>query len=148
MEIALIRINTDGTELVFAGAKRPLIIIRDGDLIETKGSKFSIGSCNNLLECYEQVHLKIQTGDKIYLFTDGITDQIGNTNGKKFMIKQLRETLLSQSKKQSDIVGTILEHHLQQWQDNTSQTDDMMMVGFEIGDSMKVTHNQTLERLA
>ena len=148
MDIALIRINTDGTELVFAGAKRPLIIIRDGDLIETKGSKFSIGSCNNLLECYEQVHLKIQTGDKIYLFTDGITDQIGNTNGKKFMIKQLRETLLSQSKKQSDIVGTILEHQLQQWQDNTSQTDDMMMVGFEIGDSMKVIHNQTLERLA
>jgi serine phosphatase RsbU (regulator of sigma subunit) len=148
MDIALIRINSEGNELIFAGAKRPLIIIRDGELLETKGSKFSIGSCNNLLECYDQVHLKIQTGDKIYLFTDGITDQIGHTNGKKFMIKQLRDTLLTHSKKQTDIVGTILDHQLQQWQEKTSQTDDMMMIGFEIGEHLKITLNQTIERLA
>jgi len=64
------------------------------------------------------------------------------------MIKQLRDTLLTHSKKQTDIVGTILDHQLQQWQDKTSQTDDMMMIGFEIGEHLKITLNQTIERLA
>lgn len=148
MDIALIRINPEGNELLFSGAKRPLIIISNGEILETKGSKFSIGSCNNLMECFDQSQLKIQTGDKIYLFTDGITDQIGNNNGKKFMIKHLREILLSNSKKNSNLVGSLIDHQLNQWQGSDPQTDDMMMIGFEIGDYKKVTLNQTIEQVA
>ncbi|MFY8034119.1 MAG: PP2C family protein-serine/threonine phosphatase [Flexibacteraceae bacterium] len=97
MDIALIRISAEGNQLLFSGAKRPLLMVRDGELIEIKGSKFSIGSCINLLECYEQAEITLQQADQIYLFTDGITDQIGTNNGKKFMIKQLRENLISNS---------------------------------------------------
>lgn len=148
MDIALIRISSEGTELLFSGAKRPLLMIRNGELIETKGSKFAIGSCNNLLECYEQTEITLHNADQIYLFTDGITDQIGTNNGKKFMIKQLRENLISNSKKPSNYIGEILNTNLMQWQGTTPQTDDMMMVGFEIGDFMKVTLNNQVERVA
>jgi serine phosphatase RsbU (regulator of sigma subunit) len=148
MDIALIRISPDAKQLLFSGAKRPLLIVRNGELIETKGSKFSIGSCINLLECYDQIEITLQQTDQIYLFTDGITDQIGIKNGKKFMINQLRETLISNSKKPSNYIGEILENNLTQWQGNTPQTDDMMMVGFEIGDCMKVTLNNTVEKVA
>ena len=123
-------------------------MVRNGELIETKGSKFSIGSCINLLECYDQIEITLQQTDQIYLFTDGITDQIGIKNGKKFMINQLRETLISNSKKPSNYIGEILEHSLTQWQGNTPQTDDMLMIGFEIDDCVKVTSNKAVEHIA
>ena len=36
----------------------------------------------------------LQSGDSIFMFTDGYADQFGGPNGKKFKVRQLEEKML------------------------------------------------------
>ena len=48
MDIALVCYDRKNREIDFAGAYNPLLMIRDGEIIETKANRFSIGSSSSL----------------------------------------------------------------------------------------------------
>jgi serine phosphatase RsbU (regulator of sigma subunit)/Flp pilus assembly protein TadD len=89
MDIALCRFLevADGEyELVFAGAKRPLIIYekekKSLQLIE--GNLFSIGNLKkNTMKTYLEKHFILHRGDTVLMYSDGIIDQ-PNTERNKF----------------------------------------------------------------
>jgi len=133
MDIALVRIDTESNKLIFAGAKRPLFLINKGELKEIKGSKTSIGSCERLFDCFEEHHLEIEEDDFIYLFTDGLIDQMGGPKSRKYMIKRLREEFLIINNVQAPNQEKYLEKSLAEWQGEESQTDDILLLGFQMG---------------
>jgi serine phosphatase RsbU (regulator of sigma subunit) len=66
------------------------------------------------------------------MFSDGIPDQFGGPNHKKFSYKRLRESLVKTNHGAMSSQKTALEQILKEWIGSGSQTDDISMVGFRI----------------
>ncbi len=67
--------------------------------------------------------------DTIYLFSDGLQDQFGGTDGKKFMVKRFRDMLTEiQNFSMRDQVDRI-EKEITAWKKDFEQTDDILLIG-------------------
>lgn len=132
MDIVFCKFNLRKKAGSFCGAGRPLILIRDGELIEFKKGKDAIGYYSNHEKEFETTHFSLQEGDQFFLFTDGYTDQFGGENVKKFNRQRFRNLLLSLDgvslKKQKK------ELHLSfnNWKGNQEQIDDVCVLGVKI----------------
>lgn len=129
MDIALCSI--DGMQLKYAGAHNPLWIIRNGEIIETKGDKQPIGEFDNKIP-YTTHSFELQKEDTIYLFTDGFVDQFGGEKGKKFKVKAFRELLLSIQNKSMSVQKSLLEETFDQWKSTFEQIDDVCVIGVRV----------------
>lgn len=133
MDVAMCAFNQATNTLYFSGAKNGIYIVRNGELIQFKGDRKSIGfSLNKELTAYTTHKIKLEPGDMIYSFTDGIVDQFGGSAHKKFMTKRLKLLLqkvahLSPSEQQMQI-----EEEIETWRKNTEQTDDMLLIGIRV----------------
>jgi len=132
MDIALVTLNKQN-ELEYAGANRPLWIVRENELIEIKANKFSIGGLQHEIEPLFEKHLfQTQPNDCIYIFTDGFVDQFGGDLGKKFMSKKLKETLLQINSLPMDKQSEQLKNIFISWKGKHEQIDDVLVIGFRI----------------
>lgn len=130
MDAAIVRYRVNKREITFAGAKRPLYIFKNNELLELKGNKSPIGSFNhNFDKLFTTQKMTMNEGDTIYLFSDGLQDQFGGASGKKFMIKRFRDLLQDmQTVPMRDQLKRI-ESEIDDWQGRYEQTDDMLLVG-------------------
>src|SRR6185436_4403920 len=72
MDIALCRIYPDTNKLEFAGAMRPLWIVRNNELIEVKANKQAIGGLETEgRKPFSNHVIELQKGDCVYIFSDG-----------------------------------------------------------------------------
>ena len=133
MDIALCSFHLDELRLEYAGANRPLWLIRNGELTEIKPDKLPIGGFRiNRDAVFTNHELKLQKGDAIYLFTDGFADQFGGTFGKKMLSKRFRELLISlQSIPMSDQEKK-LEQFFNEWKNSMEQVDDVLVIGIRV----------------
>lgn len=131
MDIALCALFP-GNRLVFSGARRPMIIVRDGKIIEFKPSKNSIGGYNTGQKKFEDNEIQVQKDDLIYLFTDGYTDQFGGPKGKKFKYKQLKELFLKIERFPMQKQRLLLDTTIEEWRGENEQVDDIMMMGVRV----------------
>lgn len=132
MDAALCAIDFNNMKLEFSGAKRPLIIIRDQELIEVKGSKYSIGGNQIKNKFFDSHNLSVQKGDCVYIFSDGYHDQFGGLNNKKFSIKRLKKLLLAIHQLPIQEQKDVLENTFDSWKSETEQVDDICVIGLKI----------------
>lgn len=132
MDIALLNICTKTNVISFAGAQRPLILIRNGELEEIKGTKRSIGHAYTENFVYQKVEFLAEKGDCLYMFSDGYPDQFGGEHGRKFMKKQLKELLLTIHKKPMNEQKEQLKNVFNDWKGDESQIDDILLIGIKI----------------
>lgn len=132
MDIALVKIDLEKLELIYAGAMRPLWHVRDGELVEFKGSRFPIGYFYGVKKHFENTTICLQPRDQIYLFSDGFADQFGGEHNKKFNKKKLKELLLSVQNLTGEEKNGFLEYALKNWKQEEEQTDDVLIIGLEI----------------
>lgn len=128
MDIALCAINKKTNVLNFAGAMRPLFLVRENELIEIKGSKFPLGYYFDKKEFLLNT-IQLQTNDRIYLTTDGYADQFGGNNNKKLNRKAFKELLLSLNGMDGDEQNSFLDYSLKNWKQDEEQTDDVLVIG-------------------
>ena len=135
MDIAVVVIKHEKNELTFSGAKRPLLVHQNGELKMKTGTKLSIGGFQKDEEkVFDLNTINIKKGARVYMFTDGLTDQLGGANGRKFKLAQLQEDLLEIQTLPTSEHGTILNRKIIEWmkEGNEPQTDDMLIVGLKI----------------
>ena len=133
MDMALITIDKKMNTLEYSGAHNPLIVCRNNELIELKGNKFSIGSITKEKELGFVNHkFELASGDMLYMFSDGYTDQKGGPENKKFFSKPFRELLLSISKLNIADQKKKLDETIMVWKGAKTQTDDILVVGIKI----------------
>ena len=133
MDIAICLYNTKSRKLVFAGAKRPFYYYQDNKLKVIKGSTQSIGG--NLYRndrTFEEHELNLEKDDSFYLFTDGITDQFGGPDDKKFLSWRLKHQLNLMQPHGMTSQLHHLENAILDWRGSNEQTDDMLMVGVKV----------------
>ena len=148
MDIAMCMIDKKQQTLSFSGAARPLYIIteqklEEGDLLikhnsdgkralyELKGDIYSIGASNRNHVFTEQT-IPIVKSDRVFLFSDGYTDQFGGEKDKKYNRLRLRNTLLSSHELSIEDQKNLLEKELHDWMGKQEQTDDITLMALEI----------------
>jgi len=133
MDIIICSFDKSNYELEFAAAFNPLLLIRNKELSEIKGNKFSVGIyLEKETRSFTNHKLQMQKGDVIYIFSDGYADQFGGPRGKKFMQSQLRNLLLDIHQKPMPEQKRILDQTLEHWRGNEDQVDDILVMGFRI----------------
>jgi serine phosphatase RsbU (regulator of sigma subunit) len=151
MDIALIAIDHHANTLTFAGAKNPLLIAHNGEMLVYKADKSPIGGeweRNNKERKFVQTVFSLsgdpslgeplvpQPSTTFYIFSDGYQDQFGGPNGRKLTSKGFRELLQKIHQKpvieQKDSLVEHLEHWVQHSGKKESQLDDILIIGFRV----------------
>ena len=134
MDIAFCKINHVDRELQYAGAHRPLYLLRDGELIEYKGDRKAIGGIPHRKkeeENFTNYVIKYKRGDKFFFFSDGLPDQLGGSEGKKYSPKRIRELILENKNLSIEKYSTLFEEDFDVWKGEGKQIDDVLLIGIE-----------------
>jgi serine phosphatase RsbU (regulator of sigma subunit) len=148
MDMSLVSYQTKTKMLEFAGANNPVYIIRSqGDTLEVnpndklrkrtdiihelQPNKMPI-AIYEIMDEYDTVEVQLQTGDLVYLFSDGFPDQFGGPKNKKIMYKRLRDTLEQNHHLPMDRQKEILLKLFHEWKGTEDQVDDVTLIGFKV----------------
>lgn len=157
LDIAFCAFDKQTQELKFSGAYSPLYVLRAHDnapnvkklslsppkqlqkkykineqagvtLLEIKGDRQPVGIFIREKE-FTTHTIALSKGDVVYAFTDGYTDQLGGDLGKKFMTKRLKELIFTHWKKPMVLQQDVFDQSLRNWQKDSPQVDDILMIG-------------------
>lgn len=130
MDAAICKYKIGKNEITFSGAKRPLYLFKKNELLEIKGTKAPIGSfVHGYDKNFSEHKIQVSKDDTLYIFSDGMQDQFGGIDGKKFMIKRFRDLLVSIQNLTMREQGKRIEKEMSSWQADFEQTDDMLLIG-------------------
>ena len=132
MDGSVLWLSPDKRTLSYAGANRPLWIVRSGNLLEFAPDKMPVGKHDK-----DQIHftsqtILLQTGDHLYTFTDGFPDQFGGPLGKKFMYKRFKALVLELSTLPLATQNQRFNQAFDEWKGNHEQVDDVTLIGFRV----------------
>lgn len=150
IDMAIAIIDPESNKLQFAGANRPLFLVRkkgafpgseeipdpsmeneDYELHVIKGDNQPIGV--NLEEKdFTNNHIKLQAQDCLYMFSDGFVDQFGGSERKKFKTRNFKKLLLSVQDKNLSGQGKEIEKAFDTWRGMHEQIDDVCVFGLKI----------------
>jgi serine phosphatase RsbU (regulator of sigma subunit) len=150
MDIALCSININTHELQFAGANNSLYIIKPAishsplavgqgtpeansqQLIELKGDKMPIG-IHERMDNFTLQTIQLVNGDRLYMMSDGMSDQFGGPSGKKFLSRNIKNILTKTADYTIDNQRIYIENEINNWIGNPSghyeQIDDITIFG-------------------
>ncbi len=131
MDIAFCAINEDTKMLEYSGANSPIFVVKNKQLETVKATRNPIGIYPNE-KPFQYHHIQLEKGDRIYLFTDGFSDQLGGKNAKTFRIRHFRNLIINIQDKSLAEQNLILENTLKEWMGEQDQTDDITVIGIEI----------------
>lgn len=133
MDMSVAVIDYPNRTLKFAGAMRPLWILRDENVIEFQSVRYPIGGLRlEKQRNYAGTECEFLPGDFIYLFTDGFTDQFGGPHEKKIGRERLRKLLkLIHHLPAANQKEQLMEFFLL-WKGRLEQTDDATVMGLKI----------------
>ncbi|MBQ3691415.1 MAG: SpoIIE family protein phosphatase [Bacteroidales bacterium] len=138
IDMALIVVDKKTGQLQYAGAKRPLIMVRGNEITQYKPDKLCIGY-NIRKEHKKFTNHVIETceGDMFYAFSDGIPDQFGGDDGKtKFGQRVVEELLANISDLSMEVQTSAIKANVQNWMNynglKVSQLDDQLLLGVKI----------------
>lgn len=135
MDISLVRIDKARRQLVFAGARSPILVVQNGELHYIKGDLISIGGDEIVKSTFTNHYFSFEQPMECYLFSDGYQDQFGGPDNKRFGIRRLRELVLEIHPLPMAEQKRIFAERLKRWQEQTlqKQLDDVMMIGIRLG---------------
>ena len=130
MEVGICVFDRTSRELNYAGAGTSLHVVSNGVLTETKGMKCSVGSIQDHVKSPPPTHaIKLNAGDMFYMGSDGIPDQFGGPDGKKFQKERMKKLLEEICRLSVEQQKTIVDERIKEWMKNHQQTDDMLLLG-------------------
>lgn len=132
MDMSLCVWNKLDNTLEFAGANNPLWLLRGKELQEYKADKMPIGLYLETETPFSSVTIQLQTGDIVYLSTDGYADQFGGPKGKKLKYKPLIESLIKNSALPMAEQKNNLDSTFNDWMHKHDQVDDVSLIGVKV----------------
>ena len=151
MDCSICVFDFKNLKLQIAAANNPVWIVRSsetealeatGDTFKTYNSKFSIfeikpdkmpvGKHDKQDTPFTLHEINLQKGDMVYTLTDGFPDQFGGEKGKKYMIKNLRELIVSNAHLPMHEQKQLLETTFNNWKGTNEQVDDVTVVGIRV----------------
>lgn len=122
--------------LTIWGVRRPLWLLRHGEIYTIEGGRTKIamqtlpGSAHALAPTVQT--LRLEPGNRLYLFSDGLVDQMGGTERKRFSRSRLSSFLRTNSYLPMDELIPLLQEAIRTFMSEGPQTDDILFLGLEV----------------
>ncbi|MCC7302024.1 MAG: tetratricopeptide repeat protein [Bacteroidia bacterium] len=129
MDCSLAVFDFKNRNLIFASANNPIWIVREKKVIELLPDKMPLGKGEKDMIPFNQHFFSFLPGDSVYMFTDGIADQFGGPQGKKFKYKQLKEMIVEVNNLPMKEQKRVISARLNAWRGNLEQVDDITILG-------------------
>lgn len=134
MDISISMVDWGTKTLAYAGAKRPLYYVQNGEMQQIKGDVYPVGGF------LQGVNQKFTTHElsfaespiMAYTFSDGYPDQFGGKEGRKFMTKRFRKMLSEIYDQPISAQEQHLALTLDNWKGDHRQLDDILVVGMRL----------------
>lgn len=117
--------------ILFSGARRPLYILNSKGIKMLRGDRKTIGGRFNAEQEFTNQEIILNTGDRIYLTTDGITDQ-NSPEREKFGIDRLMNILSRTYGLPLEKQKQCLEEELLGFMKYEKQRDDITVLAVQI----------------
>lgn len=133
MDCTFVYVANSGKEMVFSGARNYLILCKkDGTLVEYKGDKKGVGM-NKTPEdfAFTNQPISLEKGDRFYMLTDGLIDQVGGDRRLPFGRKRFKAVIEKQHESmeaQQDELFSDFIHY----QGHEKRRDDVLVFGAEV----------------
>lgn len=133
MDMAICVFDKATKKVSFAGAQNPIYIVQNNELKEFSGYMLGIGGKHRKLKANEinfpEETIQLNSGDQVYLFSDGFMDQFGGPDNEKFNLTNFRNLLLDLSLKDIKEQEEIAKNTFENWRGNSPQLDDVLLIG-------------------
>ncbi|QEP44921.1 hypothetical protein D5085_18340 [Ectothiorhodospiraceae bacterium BW-2] len=135
IELGVLFIPDQGSELIFAGARFSLFYL-DSDhdeVVEVKGDKCGIGYRGvSMGVLFNNRSLEQRPGRRFVMSSDGILDQVGGKKRRMMGKKRFKELLLQSRSLPIERVGGYLFEEMNRYRGEESRRDDVSVIGFEL----------------
>jgi serine phosphatase RsbU (regulator of sigma subunit) len=133
MDVGVCFLKPQENQLIYAGARIPLLIVQDQNIHMVKGDKCSIGyrKTDPYFE-FTNHTIDLETNMKFYLYTDGIVDQTGGEKGFPFGNRRLKEMLLKYADLPMNEQKQMIMADFESYRGKKARLDDLTIVGFMI----------------
>lgn len=156
MDMLLCKLDRKTLTLEYAGANRPLYIVRKHNgvesevlglskdlyriktisnavIFEIKATKKSVGVLEKKdSKLYINNRINVREGDMLYLTSDGFADQFGGEKNKKFMISRLKGLFALIHDLEESEQKLAIHQTMQDWRGNEEQVDDITIMGVRV----------------
>ena len=132
MDMSIIILPPEGDRLLFGSANQNAILINGGNAIRLKGDANPIGNYVREKEHFTTTEMPVSHGDAVYLFSDGIQDQTGGEEDKKYSLKRLTTFLAEHYTLTMQEQMSLFEKELDTYAGESPQVDDRTLVGIRI----------------
>ena len=133
LDMGLCYINKQKNKLVFSGAKLDLVYFKNNDINVIKANKQSIGykKSNSDYE-YTNHEIHVDGTESFYLYSDGITDQVGGHKNFPYGNKKFKQLLSSIQDRTMNEQEAVITDTLITYQGENSRRDDITVIGFRL----------------
>ena len=134
MDLAFCSVDINKRVVNYAGANRPIWIIRKGtgEVEEIKATKKAIGGFTAFEQEFESRSIQLNEGDTFYLCTDGYADTFNGETGKKMNTKRFKEILVEIQPLSIHEQERYLANFLEKWKGEEEQVDDILVIGIRL----------------
>ena len=132
MDVALAVFDSENNSVRYSGAFRPMILLRDNELIEFEANRYPIGFYADVEKIFVSKEIEFKKEDTFYFFTDGYCDQFGGELKKKFNRTRFKELLISLQGMEMEEQHSFLQYALLNWRQAEPQLDDVCIIGVRI----------------
>ncbi|MCQ2250941.1 MAG: PAS domain S-box protein [Bacteroidales bacterium] len=136
MDVALCKINFQTRTLDFSGAHRPLYYLNSQrELVQYKGTAQAIGGKpprkGREEKKFENFAITFNPGEKIFFFSDGLPDQIGGDDGRKYRPGRIKELIEGNPEFTMQQYKELFEKDFLEFKGSHKQVDDILLIGIE-----------------
>jgi serine phosphatase RsbU (regulator of sigma subunit)/Tfp pilus assembly protein PilF len=133
MDIALCSLNKKTLHLTYAGAFNPAWIFHGKEFIELTPDKFPVGLFEEEeLRKFSFKEIQLSPGDRIYVFSDGYSDQFGGQLGKKYKRSTFCDFVKNMQHESIKMQGRLLDQEHLRWKGQNEQIDDILIIGIQV----------------
>jgi len=133
MDVGICFVKPQEKQLIFAGARIPLLIVHGETIEHIKGDRCSIGYRKSDSDFEFQNHMvDLEPEMKLYMYTDGIIDQPGGEKGFSFGNRRLKNLLLKYSELPMNEQKKMITNDFDEYRGKKARVDDLTMVGFMV----------------
>lgn len=130
MDMIIVCIDENNKKISYSGARRPLWILRNNHIHIFKTDRSSVGDDSGFeFSCTQLEYLH---SDRLFLFSDGYTDQFNELDHVKMGQKSLRESLIQWGNEPLVKIGEQLKSELLNFKGNNVFTDDVLLLGIDL----------------
>jgi PAS domain S-box-containing protein len=133
LELGMCLIKPDESELTFAGARFSLFRIDGTSVSETKGDRSGIGYRRvQWDQSFEDKKVEINPESRFYMWSDGMTDQIGGAKSRSFGKRRVLSVLMDYQKMNMTDQRARILRDFEEYHHGEVRRDDVTLLGFRL----------------